>query len=515
MVRAQAFASLLLTTALAAAVAVPAFAADTLQPEGWQTGVMRKQDGSFAYCVSESKFERSLWIILALTPTGDVNLGVGQKGVNLPVGNEKPVRIRVDGNPALQMTARAVKPELMVINAGQGSRLLDMISRGSTLNVDGISFSLKGSGDAVATLRECVQASSGTMGMADANATAPMTAAPPPAQAAVAAPAPVPQAPAPAVAQAPAPATPAPAAPAPTAPVAAAPAPAAPAQVAAAEPATQAPAVTAPAREEIIWNAAPIAVAMLGERDAVTLPPSMQQEQAREQVKETAQAQADLAPVAPARVVEPAVEAAAAQAAATQQALAPELTPPVPDQPVAAAQAIQQPDVAQLTAVAVNEPVLPVAQPVANPQVKPLPAQLERLLSSARVRDIEAAPVTENDIAFAWKSRDMTGNVRELAVPAGSNIVQLAGQHFSQLKTRCDVQFTASLGQPQETGALQILTGNTVCRGEGKSLYTTIVFALSRQGVLSIISHNIDQGRRAAPDRAQTGVVEALKTTQG
>ena len=81
-------------------------------------------------------------------------------------------------------------------------------------------------------------------------------------------------------------------------------------------------------------------------------------------------------------------------------------------------------------------------------------------------------------------------------------------------KKTCGVTFTPSLGQPEKSGNMQILTGNAVCSGNGKSEYTTMVFAL-RQGVLSIVSHEIDRGRRAAPDRAQAGVVEALKGRQG
>lgn len=506
--RSSVFASLLLTTALA----LPATAAEPFKPEGWQTGIMRKPDGSFAYCVSESKFEENLWLILALTPTGDVNLGVGQKGANLPVGNEKPVRIRVDGNPPQEMTARAVKPELMVINAGQSSRLLEMISRGNMMNVDNMSFSLAGSGKAVETLRECVQASAGSAPAVTLNG-APAASMTEAAEAQVAAPAPAVEAPAAPVAVAQAPAVEAPAVETP------APVPAPVAATAEVAP----PIVQSPVRADIKWNPSPIA--MPGQRDANTLPPSMQQAQAQLPVP-TAVAEAS-APAVPAPTVPtaPAAETviastsapveAPAPAAIDQSGLAPELTPPTPDTRIVTVPAQQADAVPAQVAAAVPEPILPASTPLATPAIKPLPAQLERLLTTANLREVEAAPVTENDIAFAWKSRDMLGNVREVAVPAGSNIVQLAGQHFSMLKARCDVQFSASLGQPQNTGALQILTGSTTCRGNGKSHYTTLVFALSQQGVLSIIANNIDQGRRAAPDRAQSGIVEALKATQG
>lgn len=471
--------SLLLTTALV----LPAQAGSVMQPEGWQTGVMRKPDGAFAYCVSESKFDNGLWLILALNPTGDVNLGVGQRGANLPVGQEKPVRLVVDAGAAQQLTAKAVKPELMVINAGQSNAFLDSLSKGSQLNVDAMSFSLAGSGAAIATLRECVQTS--------------MKEAPPPVIAA-AEPAPAVTAPAPAAS--------------------------------AVTPVATPPAAPAP---QISWNAAPVAAP--GQRDAITLPPSMQAAATAPLPVPAAVAAAPeavtpapvaAAPVTPAPVVAdapaPETPAPAPQVAAAPQ-MAPELTPPAPDRniitfaagttppAVQPAPAVQAPAAAPAPVPAAALPEIAATAPV----IKPLPEQLHNLLVAARVRDIEPAPVTASDVAYAWKSRDMLGNVREVAVPAGSNIVQLAGQHYSALKAQCGADFTASLGQPEDAGNLQVLTGSTVCRGNGTSVYTTLVFALSKQGVLSIVAHQIDRGRRAAPDRAQTGVVEALKATQG
>lgn len=446
--------------------AAPALAADPVNPQGWQTGVMRKPDGSFAYCVSESKFDNNLWLVLALNPTGDVNLGVGQQGANLPVGQTKPVVVKVDGGTPLQLTAKAVKPELMVINAGQSNSFLDMLSKGHRLDVDNMSFALTGSGEAVATLRECVQTSA-SQSVAAAAPQQDMAAA---------------------VAPAPAPAVQPPAAPA----------------VSAEQP-------------SIAWNQQD--VALPGGRDStVSPPPSMQPSgAAAPAASPQQQAQAALAnqpPVAP---------EAAAPVVSMQSApsMAPELTPPAPDLSVASYPAGTTPPPAApaaapvVPAPVVSEASMPVSHPLDAPVTKPLPSQLEHLLLAAKVRDLEPAPVTQTGIAFAWKSRDMLGNVREIPVPAGSNIVQLAGQHFSQLKANCHTQFSASLGQPESIGALQLLTGSTVCRGNGSNVYTTLVFALSRQGVLSIIAHQIDQGRRAAPDRAQAGVVAALKDIQG
>lgn len=124
----------------------------------WQTGVIQNPDNSFAYCVTETPFTTGLWLLMALNPAGEFNLGVGQPKAGLPVGSEKLVSITIDQNPAITMKAKATKPELMVINGGTSGVLLQAISRGSEMEIDGLRFSLKGTGQALKTLQACVAA---------------------------------------------------------------------------------------------------------------------------------------------------------------------------------------------------------------------------------------------------------------------------------------------------------------------------------------------------------------------
>jgi hypothetical protein len=124
----------------------------------WQTGVIQNPDNSFAYCVTETPFTTGLWLLMALNPAGEFNLGVGQPKAGLPVGSERMVSITIDQNPAIIMKAKATKPELMVINGGTSGVLLQAISRGSEMEIDGLRFSLTGTGQALKTLQACVAA---------------------------------------------------------------------------------------------------------------------------------------------------------------------------------------------------------------------------------------------------------------------------------------------------------------------------------------------------------------------
>lgn len=182
---------------------------------------------------------------------------------------------------------------------------------------------------------------------------------------------------------------------------------------------------------------------------------------------------------------------------------------------------------AELTRNAVEpleSPVMPVPPgsppaPVAAPPViqaqpaKPLPAQLKHLLEVAGVKDV--VPVSEPGSAFAWSSHTMTGRVVEVSVAPGSDVSQLAANHLVAIGENCTGEFAPDVGTVEVSGAMTLLTAKATCRGAGKPVYTTYVYALSRQGVLSIISHDLSDGRKAQADRAQSGLIKALKETQG
>lgn len=162
-----------------------------------------------------------------------------------------------------------------------------------------------------------------------------------------------------------------------------------------------------------------------------------------------------------------------------------------------------------------GSPPAPVAAaPVIQAQpAKPLPAQLKRLLEVAGVKDI--VPVTEPGSAFAWSSHNMTGRVVEVSVVPGSDVSQLAANHLVAIGERCTGEFAPDVGTVEASGTMTLLTAKATCRGAGKPVYTTYVYALSRQGVLSIISHDLSDGRKAQADRVQSGLIKALKETQG
>jgi len=448
----------LLTCLLLSVAALPAFAAAPMKVEKpWKTGVMRAPDGSFGYCVSEAGFENNLWLIVALNPQAQVNIGVGQKGIQLPVGGTRTSKLQVDDQPALDLPARVTKPELYVLNtADKGEALLRAIAGGSKLMVDGTVFSLTGSGAAMNTLVECVAARGEPT---------------PPAQAQVQ--------------PTPAPAVPA-AAPSdwsmPSQPDAAA-------QVAQAAPAPITSAVqAAPAAPQVVFDATPTAPA--------AVPPAVTPDVTPAVTPPAAQATTQV-------LVPPAAAVAASDKPALIEA-APQGVPPLPD--VAAPAPVAAAPVAPA-------PVAP-APVAAGPVIKPLPGPLANLLTNAGVRDIKPRELPTDGSSFAWTSRDMLGAVREDSATPGTDVAQLAVSRLEQLKPACAGTYTTKYGAVQNAGAMQIMTAQSRCRGQA-DVYTTYVFALTRAGVLSTISHGIDGGRRAAADRAQEGLVKALKGISG
>lgn len=404
----------LLSALLLSAIAVPALASGAAISSPWNTGVMKTQEGAFAYCVSEAQYDNGLWLILALNPTGDVNIGVGQKGAQLPQGGQRNSVLQIDGQTAIQVPARVVKPELYVLNAGKNAALLQALASGSSVKIDSNTFSLSGSGQAVSTLKECVQVSS-----------AAPTAAP-------------------------------------------------------------TPVVNAQAAPPSDW-----------------VVPGQQPAAAPQVAFDGPVPQAEVA-----------------------QTLAPELTPAAPEPAPTAATLAQAPlvqasptpaDAQALTALttAATQTINP-PEAAATPTVRPLPAQLNALLVKAGVRDIEPTAVGDGS-KFAWLSRTMKGQVREQTVTPGSDLGQLVERELARLKAACSTEFSSWPGAiaPEAVGTMQLMTAQTRCRGNGRSDYSTHVFALTRSGLLSVISHETPGGTRAAADRAQAGLINALKGISG
>jgi len=258
------------------------------------------------------------------------------------------------------------------------------------------------------------------------------------------------------------------------------------AQVAQAAPASvvSAPVVSAPAAPQVVFDAPPTAPA--------AAPPAVTPAVTPPAAQATAQV-----------LVPPAAAVAASDKPALIEA-APQGVPPLPD--VAAPAPVAAAPVAPA-------PVAP-APVAAGPVIKPLPGPLANLLTNAGVRDIKPRELPTDGSSFAWTSRDMLGAVREDSATPGTDVAQLAVSRLEQLKPACAGTYTTKYGAVQNAGAMQVMTAQSRCRGQA-DVYTTYVFALTRAGVLSTISHGIDGGRRAAADRAQEGLVKALKGISG
>lgn len=472
------------TLLLSTALALPALAGTAPLVSPWQTGMMKTQDGKFAYCMTQGAYAGETKIIVALTAGGDINLGVEQQGGKFPVGGEKPVKVSVDSLPPFMFTARAVKPTMMVINAGRDPALLDAMAKGSTLKIDGQGFVLKGSGEAVATLRECVAVSSQGAEIVQA-------------------------APKPQTAPAPAPVVTAPAAPTTASAEVAAPGRRSPIElppslraaeeakvVAAAKPAeeveakpfevkpvvVEAPKAVVEAPKPVMAEAVKPAEVAVAKTEVVVLAPVV------------AQPEPPAPEPAKAALVAPAVAASATTTAAPAPSLAPELIPPAATTVAAPAAAVLTPSV--------------VMQTLPN-GIKPLPAPLLKLLTDAKLAEVKPALAATGQ-AFAWQSRDMKGYVAEQRVEANSPLTLLAARYSEQQKSSCGDLFTVKLGQEKTIDALKVISGNIVCHAKGQSIYMTQVYSLSETGVFTVINHSIDRGRRAAPDKAQAGVLAAL-----
>lgn len=445
-----ALSALLLTTAF-----VPvAFAAANVTDE-WKTGVMRDPKGNFAYCVSEARFENDLWLVLALNGNGEVNIGVGQKGAQLPVGGARTSTVQIDGTAVQKFPARVAKPELYVINGGRQSNLLQQIAAGKKITLDGNDFALTGSGKAIATLRECAVAG----GQPPAQSAPVLQNAASDGKTALpgqwsvdgaAAPAPTPQ-------------------------------------------------VADNGQPKVIFDdghsplaAAPgetvLASTQTADPAATPAPTPGSLEETTAQVMAVLKDEA-IAAEAPAPVVAPET---------TPIASAPE---PVPE----AAPEVKAPEVA----TAAPEVVAPVTEAVAG-----LPAPLSTLLRQAGLGSIQAAQPKQGD-AYAWSADGLTGVVHEELVKPGSNLKELAEARVGLLKAFCDGEFSVKQGTQNLTSEPQLQTLQTRCRTAKQNNYSTWVLTLTKGGVFSSIEHIDASGKRESADKVQNGLLAALTGKQG
>ncbi len=128
--------------------------------DGWEGGAAKDKDGKFAYCVVEGNFTSGHTLVIARSPKGETNLGIGIPGAELPQGDRWPVKIEVDGKFKRERVAVASQSDMLVIPNGKDEEFVSALSTGKELVVlsssDRIAFVLKGTKKVLADLKNCV-----------------------------------------------------------------------------------------------------------------------------------------------------------------------------------------------------------------------------------------------------------------------------------------------------------------------------------------------------------------------
>lgn len=129
------------------------------QVSGWTGGPVKSKDGGFLYCVIEAEYETGHALIIARNSKGEINLGIGMPGVDLPVESGWKVEIRIDDLLERERAAVTPEPQMLVIPNGMDNDLYSALMRGRALqirsNADRITFNLKGTRRALNELRNC------------------------------------------------------------------------------------------------------------------------------------------------------------------------------------------------------------------------------------------------------------------------------------------------------------------------------------------------------------------------
>jgi hypothetical protein len=128
---------------------------------GWEGGPSKGKNGDFAYCVVEGQYDTGHALMLARNGKGELNIGIGIPGAELPKDQQWPVDISVDGKVTRKRNAVAPQRDMLVIANGKDEELYDALMAGDALSVtsatDRIGFALKGTKKALADLRTCVE----------------------------------------------------------------------------------------------------------------------------------------------------------------------------------------------------------------------------------------------------------------------------------------------------------------------------------------------------------------------
>ena len=128
---------------------------------GWEGGPSRDRDGKFAYCVIEGQYDTGHALMMARNTKGELNIGIGIPGADLPKDEEWLVKIVVDGKVTRERVAVAPQRDMLVIANGKDEALFNALMSGNELLVtssaDRIAFTLRGTKKALGDLAACVE----------------------------------------------------------------------------------------------------------------------------------------------------------------------------------------------------------------------------------------------------------------------------------------------------------------------------------------------------------------------
>ncbi|MCW2237395.1 hypothetical protein [Azospirillum canadense] len=143
--------------------------------DGWEGGPAKDKDGKFAYCAIEGRFDTGHTLMVARNPKGEVNLGIGIPGAELPGGQQWKVKVSVDGKLTRERIAVAPKPDMLVVPNGKDDELYSAMMSGKELvfssDSDRIVFQLKGTKKILGDLKTCVDKSGDVPPMSTASNT--------------------------------------------------------------------------------------------------------------------------------------------------------------------------------------------------------------------------------------------------------------------------------------------------------------------------------------------------------
>lgn len=152
---------------------VPVLAADAkpAKPKKeWSVGMVKgdpaKGEGDkFAYCMMHAPYDNGLTLAVALSPKGEVNVGVQVPSASFKSTDKFPMTITIDKNIKRERPSIAATPELLLTPLGPDKEVLTGLRKGSVLGMAGPQdtayFSLKGTSKGLTRLQECVDAGTG------------------------------------------------------------------------------------------------------------------------------------------------------------------------------------------------------------------------------------------------------------------------------------------------------------------------------------------------------------------